>query len=751
MSVTGPTADASRKTFLALVLGKSKGFMCVAIMSPLRRDRLMEKFFHWPDDLDKILEYVNSIAEGHNVYVCPQLFDFPSRRKENVSVTPCAWADLDTCDPSVLHIPPSVVVRSSAGRYQAYWTFDRPVDPDDAEDLSRRIAYKHAMQGADRSGWDLTQLLRMPFTYNYKYAKDDQELPLVQTTVVERTSYRLKEFEEWYPDVASFVKVEIPLPAKEDMPQETGEEILQRKRQRINPRIWELFTSTPPDNVSWSEPLWSLLMLLFEMDYSKEEVFVIARDAGCNKYQRDHKSELLLWKDVCRAWNKNEQNLKILTEGVRGDEDESLLSEEERQRVISQPKTFIERYQEWARSLGDAAPQYHQAGAFIALSSLLAGAVRLPTSFGTIVPNMWFMILADTTLTRKTTAMDIAMDMIEQIDSNTVLATDGSIEGLLTGLSTRPGIPSVFLRDEFSGLLEAMTKKDYYAGMPEMFTKLYDGKMQKRILRKEVIEVRDPILVFFAGGIRERITQLLTHEHIQSGFIPRFIFITAESDVSKLRPLGPPTEENLDTGEAIRDELQEIYSHYRATIRLEIKGARQAIETAKRWSASLTPEAWIRYNKLEAQMLDTGLRSGRQDLMTPLYDRLSKSILKAAVLLSASRQRNGEVVVTEDDILRAIMYGEQWRVHARGMVKTLGRGSGERQLDSIHRQIFRNPGVARSSIMQYHHLGARQATEAFETLVQRGLVSRERAGRTERFYSQQVPASEVEENDSASL
>jgi hypothetical protein len=192
---------------------------------------------------------------------------------------------------------------------------------------------------------------------------------------------------------------------------------------------------------------------------------------------------------------------------------EALLTDEERS-LAEKSSTIVEEYIDWAKDLGDAAWQYHQAGAFVILSSLLAGSVRLPTSYGTVVPNLWFMILADTTLTRKTTAMDVAMDVIQEIDSDAVLATDGSIEGLFTSLSMRPGRPSVFLRDEFSGLLESMSRKDYYAGMAETLTKLYDGKFQKRVLRKETIEVRDPVLIVFAGGIRERVLGLLTHEHV---------------------------------------------------------------------------------------------------------------------------------------------------------------------------------------------------------------------------------------------
>jgi hypothetical protein len=696
---------------------------------------MTERFFSWPEEQDQMYAFIEASILDGNLYVCPQLLNDKKRIKANVLMSNVAWADLDSCSPSNMRLEPTLTVKTSPDRFQAYWRFDKALPPDIAEDMSRRIAYAHASQGCDRSGWDLTQLLRVPASYNFKYDSTVMSAPVVEVLVAGRSRYRVEDFEKHYPAALDFTKVDFPFPTPDQLPTGTAVEVLNSKRNRVNPRIWDLFSTPPEEGHSWSEPLWQLFMLLFEGDFTREEVFVVAGSAACNKYERDHqgRSDRLLWRDVCRAWSKNEYNLQILTEGVRNDEETSLLSEEERERIKGH-KTFIERYQEWARSLGDAAPQYHQAGAFIALSSLLAGVIRLPTSFGTIIPNLWFMIAADTTLTRKSTAMDIAMDMIAEIDDNAVLATDGSIEGLLTGLSTRPGVPSVFLRDEFSGLLESMTKKDYYAGMAELLTKLYDGKMQKRMLRKEVIEVRDPILIMFAGGIKERIQHLLTYEQISSGFIPRFVFITAESDTTRLKPLGPPTAEILDTGSEIKGELIEIFNHYRSFVRMEIGDTKQIIETPRKWDVELTPDAWLRYNKLEAQMLDTGLKAELADLMTPVYDRLSKSILKSAMLLAASRQRGDTVIVSEEDLLRAIMYGEQWRIHVREMVKGIGEGHAEKQFKAIMRQVQKSPGVTRSAIMQYHHLTARQANDVFETLSQRGLITMAKAGRTQQIF-----------------
>lgn len=716
--------DQRRRVFLQLLFGSGEGYLCIAY-APRDMDpkKFREQFFKYPNEIPQALELINQVYQNHNVWFCPHLFSAKKRRKEYVSYTPCAWSDLDTCQPEDLYMNPTILIESSPGRFQGLWVFDEPVDPDDAENISQRIAYGHADHGADRSGWDLTQLLRMPFTYNLKYAT----IPIVTIVEIIRHKFKTKDFDDHYADVQGFQYIDVPMPVEAL----DGDQLLQDNRLKINPTIWRLYQEKLPEEASWSESLWKLQMLLFEAGFNASQVFAIVQNAACNKYEKKGMPLQLLWKDVCRAELKHrEQTDPTSVEPLL---DIPLVTREERE-ALGAEDTFIERYIAWAKSLGDAAPQYHQAGAFVVLSSLLAGNVQLPTSFGTIKPNLWFMILADTTLTRKSTAMDIAMDLVMEVDDDVLMATDGSIEGLLTSLSTRPGKPSVFLRDEFSGLLEMITKKDYYAGMPELLTKMYDGKMQKRILRKESIEVRDPCLLIFAGGIKDKITSLLSFEHVSSGFMPRFVFITAESDITRVKPLGPPTDFTDGNRQAILEELQGLYDFYNQTQLMTVKNTKIQFMEKIKVDAKLTPEAWARYNELESQMLDAGIKSDRPDIMTPVFDRLAKSMLKAAVLLAASRQRNRTIIVEKSDILRAAVYGESWRTYVKEVMNNVGKGQVERQLDTIFKAIAKRPGVSRSYIMQSYHLSARDASAVFETLEQRNLITRQKAGKAEKLW-----------------
>lgn len=714
--------------FFKLLFGAQEGYLCLSF---LRNGNFSEEYFKYPEDVGAAAKLAEEKIHTHNVYFCVQILNAPKRLKANIDQCAVAWADLDTCEPSNLLVEPSIVIESSPGRWQAYWIFDELVEAHEAESLCKRIAYYHAYQGCDRSGWDLSQLLRVPYTLNFKY-QESIEVKIVNIT---RSKYRLSDFKE-YPPLVKEVAEDFPFPEADVLVSFTGEQLLERFALQLPATVDSLFKNVP--KVDWSKDLWALQMHCFEAGMTREEVYIVCRDSGCNKYARDGKAPRHLWNEICRSFIRNEENKKLLSPAEI--KQARLLTENERDQIRGQT-SFIDRYIAWASSLGDAATQYHQAGAFVILSAVLAGSVHLPTSFGKIKPNVWFMLLADTTLTRKSTAMDIAIDLLMDVDSSPLLATDGSVEGLLGGLAARPGQPSIFLRDEFSGFLEQLVKRDYYAGMAETLTKLYDGKIQKRVLKKETIEIRDPTLILFTGGILNKVTSLLTHEMVSSGFVPRFIYVTAESNTDRIKPMGPPTTVDTSQRDTLLLELKEMWKHFhRDTYMVMTPMANgQSAMTAKTdeaWCAELSPEAWNRYNQLERDMMNAGLKHSLPDLMTPTYDRLCKSGLRVAVLLAASEQRpkpGAPVYVNSTTILRAIGFVESWRMYVEQVIKDVGSTSDERLLMRILHHIKKNPGASRSQIMQSFHLNARTASLTFETLLQRGVVHREKHGKAETF------------------
>ena len=714
-----------REEFFHIVFGgiREEGYICLARRAA-GRGVYKEQFFSWPDDLSAMAEFVDRSVIGNDVWFSPMLYDSKERRKERVLTCPVLWSDLDACEPDNLLVPPSVALETSEGRYQALWILDVPAPPVEAEELTRRIAYRHKAEGADTTGWDLTQLLRVPDTYNWKYNPP----ALVQIVYSPGDRVTIEQMRSTYPEITDKRFETWPFP--EAFP--ASDAVLEKYRHRLPDRIWNLLEFEP--EFDWSKSLWNLEITLCEADLDRDEVFSVAEGAACNKYRRDGRTQQMLWLDVCKAWSTVHSRFGPVNgfDDVRTFKNPQLLSDED-QRAADADQTFVDDYIDWAKTTGDAAEAYHEAGAFTALSSVLSGLLQLPTSFGMIIPNLWFLLIADTTLTRKSTALDLAVDMALEVDKDVIMATDGSMEGLFSALAIRPGQPSIFLRDEFSGLLDTMQRRDYYAGMAEVLTKLYDGKFQKRQLRREVIEVRDPVLLFLAGGTRARVLHLLTIEHITSGFLPRFVIITAESDITKMQPLKPP-DDTVQTGrKALVERLAEIKRSFTGNVLVRAGQNGSTFTIKNKLDVEMTAEAWDLYNEMELKLITSGFNDKDNDVMTPTMDRLSKSGLKASILIAASRKGGLPVVVGVADVLKAFSYVSLWREYAIDILAHIGISQTENQIQHIYQMVRKQPGITRGSVMRQYHLTSKSADMILDTLAQRGQIQREKVGRGERL------------------
>lgn len=107
---------------------------------------------HWDDDL----------------YFTPMVFARPQRTRENAKATSRLWADLDEADPREIDpvLYPTIAWETSPGRYAAVWCMGT-VRPETTERGGENHRLTIAV-GADPSGWDTTQLLRVPGSANNK-------------------------------------------------------------------------------------------------------------------------------------------------------------------------------------------------------------------------------------------------------------------------------------------------------------------------------------------------------------------------------------------------------------------------------------------------------------------------------------------------------------------------------------------------------------------------------------------------------
>lgn len=708
-------------------------YMCIAFLRP--GGQMVERFFRWPTEVDRAIKLIDEIkdaqlagAAGSDIYYCVSLTTAKKRNRDFIDQTHCLWADLDTVAPSTLIIDPTFLIETSPGRYQGIWTLEEAIPYSTAEDFSQRIYHAHKSEGADAC-WDATRLLRVPGTSNLKYEIAGEGHPIVSLVTSQSVAYNLDEVDQAYPiSVSTGPGASQSIQLDYSQVGLVGEppEILSRYSRELDQPLLDLyFDVTPVNHPDWSKRLWALEMGLFEARLDIYEVFVLARESGCNKYARDGRPDADLWKEVVRARESVERRagMVLTTEEI---EEIDLLTPEEIASVTEQPHSFIERYQKWASSRTDAPAAFHVGGALMALSASLSDKISVSTQFGDVPPNIWVMLISDSTISRKTTSMRLSTEISEGAGVDALLATDGSIEGLLTELGGREGLPSMFLRDEFTSLLASVKKKDYMSGFLTDLCGLYDGSRVKRRLRKEIIEAKQPIFLLFAGGVETKLLELLSHEDITSGFIPRFLPIFGTTAVSELNLIGKRVQRSFQAKDELIEELRAISERYTPP-RPVLRIAGQDTGTLGRGApteVTLSDDAWDRLRIAQRYLLEVADNHDSRDLLLPCTERLIVNVLKVASLIAASRQRDvvdGTMMIEYDDLLMSLYYARGWLDHLLRIVTRVGRDPFDGKTHQILEYITKmgGGGASRSAIMRNFRLNKRDADEILGTLVDR--------------------------------
>lgn len=276
------TREADMKSALRLWRQSPGDYFCISTKSPsgMWRDHFFSR-----REINKAAAFAKSKSRTHNVYMSTHGFSEPKRHKD-FSIDPY-WlsADLDECDPRTLDIKPTIAIESSPGRYVGYWLCDAAV----SEELNRRFTYYIE---ADPSGWDRTQVLRVPGTRNFKY----KEKPWVKLLWRDGPRYQVKRLEKLIPQVETEDgkseggdATDIYDAYEKDMPRWVRKEL-------TNPRV---------QHGKRSEVLWKLINDLLEIGMTKDEVFTILWDNAWNKHAERRGGERQLEREIDKAMGRH--------------------------------------------------------------------------------------------------------------------------------------------------------------------------------------------------------------------------------------------------------------------------------------------------------------------------------------------------------------------------------------------------------------------------------------------------------------
>lgn len=271
---------------LRRIWGDQKGF----VFLPRKKARWIEPTgLPWPS-ASEITAHLDLTADS---YFCPQVFKADRRIKGNALPSKWLYADLDKVDPRKLDLRPTIAIQTSPGKYQAYWELKRALTPAKLEDLNRRVTYA---TGADRGGWALTKVLRIPGSTNFKYPNPTG----VKILWSEEVSYDVQEVEVFVAGVETHALE--PGVTGVTLPAETVTSIRKRVWERLDLRGRDLLEGkATPTEEGRSGLLWELECRLLEAGLDPEEVFVVVRESKWNKFKERRNGDAILWAEVQKA------------------------------------------------------------------------------------------------------------------------------------------------------------------------------------------------------------------------------------------------------------------------------------------------------------------------------------------------------------------------------------------------------------------------------------------------------------------
>lgn len=272
--------------------------------------------FQWPQEKDKILEHCMAHTE-HDLYWSTSMFEYPIRREDYAMDEHALWADLDPIDPHTLdEYPPTMAWESSPGRYQALWLaaqgdFQGASWPGNE---NQRLTY---LIGADPSGWDTVQLLRMPGWENHKpeYKRPDGSYPQGELLWANGARYLPGDFDD-LPEIAG-VSGQLTDALESEIDAIDRHKVIARVRLKMTHRSRDMLTAREVSG-DRSGQLWYLIRSLADVGCSVAEIVAIVRDTVWNKFagRSDEQRRLILEASKAIAQRSEDTTAKLEDEEV---------------------------------------------------------------------------------------------------------------------------------------------------------------------------------------------------------------------------------------------------------------------------------------------------------------------------------------------------------------------------------------------------------------------------------------------------
>lgn len=363
---------------------------------------------------------------------------------------------------------------------------------------------------------------------------------------------------------------------------------------------------------------------------------------------------------------------------------------------------WVDLYANYAEAISPMTPRsFHESAALWLGAVAIARRLRVGMFFGDVYPNLFIFWNAETTLYRKTTALDVARQLARRVFPFLMAAQDTTPEAFLSDLAGRepPHIDALreedkddwvqgrhyaaqkgWLLDEMSGLI-ASAGRDYNAGLVEGLLRFYDNDpfFVRSTRGQGRIVVRDSYLCLLGASTPAAMSQHLVAERLWSmGWWPRFAILTPEGR--------PPwkTAHRPDEPAELAQGLQRLFNRLPAATWPEPP----TVQSVTLGDGVI--DLWERYSKAVSYDLLTDDLDHR---LRGTYGRLPTQALKVGLILAAldgwAEDRKGPTIELAH-LTRALLICEEWRASAHRALAGATSSDFDRQLERILYQCSRH-------------------------------------------------------------
>lgn len=371
---------------------------------------------------------------------------------------------------------------------------------------------------------------------------------------------------------------------------------------------------------------------------------------------------------------------------------------------------FIMKYIETMKKRSDGYPEYWFAGALTCLSAAVQRNGYMSFSHTlALYPNVWCFLLGISSVSKKSTAVSFAKEILDQDEINTSRFYNSfSPEGFIDGLVQTPR--TFIIVDEVTSLLSSISKKAYMCDMRERFCEVYDCNPIYHKLRKEAFVIKEPYVTQLIATTPSSFEQNADFNNVTSGWFYRYLWFYPNYAKERKR-LQQPTPEIMMDIRKLKEELLERWVFF----------------TAKNDDPivfSLSEEMMEEYN-LWVEKIEDELIEKRSDASLSAFSRLTIYAPKLAMLFEVGsvgfteRADEGVVQISDDHMREAMrLIDSYFRPNAEIMINAIEGASTQNVFNKIINVLKSNGYIMdRTSLMRKTRLLAKEMDQYLSTMI----------------------------------